>query len=157
MTYNKWDAAIVALGPIVAGACLSLGHGNTIETTVRVPEVFVLAAAITLSALYIGAALLGIAPPARKMASGVFASFRSASVLWLGFAPAIAFMVATGSEDQSMGLLGKAVVLIGGLMALRALYLAAFDECASRFKAVALYSAWTLVSLGIGGHLYVTQ
>jgi len=157
MTQNKWDALIVALGPLVAGACLSLGHGNTVETAVRVPEVFVLAAAITLPALYIGAALIGIAPPAKKMAWGVFASFRSASVLWLGFAPAIAFMVASGSEDQSMGLLGQGVVLLGGLMALRGLYLAVFDECASRVKAVALYSAWTLVSLGIGGHLYVTQ
>jgi len=154
---NKSDAAIVALGPVVAGACLALGHGNTIATAVRVPVVFVVVAAMMVPALYIGAALLGIAPSARKVAGGVFTAFRSASLVLLGLAPAVAFMVASASEDQSMGLLGQGVVLIGGLMALRALYREVFDECASRARAVALYGVWAVVSLGIGGHLYVTH
>jgi hypothetical protein len=156
MTQSKWDAVIVALGPLVVGACLALGHGNTLATAVRVPVVFAMVAAMMVPALYIGAALVGIAPPARKMATGVLAAFRSAGVAFLGVAPAVAFLVATESEDQSMGFLGQAVVLAGGLLALRALYGAVFDDCLARGKAIVLYGAWALISLGIGGHLYVT-
>jgi hypothetical protein len=154
---SKWDAASVALGPIVIGACLALGHGNTLATAVRVPVVFAMVAAMMVPALYIGAALLGIAPSASKVATGVVAAFRSAGVAFLGLAPAVAFLVATESTDQSMSFLGQSVVLVGGLLALRTLYGAVFDECLMRGKAMLLYGAWALVSLGIGGHLYVTR
>jgi hypothetical protein len=157
MNQSKWDAAIVALGPIAAGACLALGHGNTLATAVRVPVVFVLVAAMMVPALYIGAALAGIAPSAKRVAGGVFAAFRSASYAFLGFAPAVAFLVATESRDQSMSFLGQGVVLAGGLLALRTLYRVVFDECTARGRAIVLYGAWALISLGIGGHLYLTD
>lgn len=157
------DAAIVALGPVVVGACLALGHGHTLESSARVPVVFVMVAAMMVPALYIGAAMLGVAPSASRVAEGVGAAFRSASVAFLGFAPAVAFLVATESADQSMGFLGQGVVLVGALLAMRTLYRVVFggdarpDPIAAKTKVVALFAVWALVSIGIGGHLYVTH
>jgi hypothetical protein len=43
------------------------------------------------------------------------------------------------------------------LLALRTLYRVVFDECTARGRAIVLYGAWALISLGIGGHLYLTE
>lgn len=151
------DAAIVAAGPVVAGACLGLGQGGVLANAARIPVVFVVVAAVMLPALYIGAALLGIAPSIRRVLAAAAGAFRSASLLFLGTAPAVAFLVTTREADARLWFLGQGVVLVGAALALRELYVRAFESCDAHLKAVPLYAAWALVSLGIGAHLYVTQ
>lgn len=151
------DAAIVAAGPVVAGACLGLGHGGVLASAARIPVVFVMVAAVMLPALYIGSALLGVAPSIHRIVSASASAFRSAALLFLGTAPAVAFLVTTREADARLWFLGQGVVLIAAVLALRELYVQAFTGCAAHMRAVPLYGAWALVSLGIGAHLYLTQ
>jgi hypothetical protein len=150
------QTGVIALGPVAAGLGLGLNE-LTVAAAVRIPTVFGLSAALMVPALYIGAALAGIAPPLETFLRATRDGFRASSVLLLGLCPAIAFLVSTSSVDQSMGLLGQGVVLTAALFGLRAMYAKTFAGVTDRLRSFVVFGVWALVTLGIGAHLYLAE
>jgi len=150
-------SALCALGgPIAAGAVLGLplGAAALAVRATMLPAIYFGVMALMVPALYIGITLIGRAPPARDVALAVGRAARAGGLVWLGVAPAAAFVLTSieGRDVISAG--GVAIVWAGVAIALRVLW----DELAmSQAPAAAkvMFIGWALVAQGIGGRLVV--
>ncbi len=143
-------------GPVAAGAVLGLPLGAAalgVRATM-LPAIYFGVMALMVPALYIGITLIGRAPPAREVAVAVGRAARACGLVWLGVAPAAAFVLTSieGRDVISAG--GLAMIWAGVAIALRVLW----DELAmsrAPFGAKTVFICWALIAQGIGGRLVV--
>ena len=142
-------------GPALVGAALGLpdGPAAVAARAALLPAIVLGVALIMLPALYIGAAFLGVAPSARSVVTAAGSALADTGTVFLGLAPALAFLVVASTRPASVELLGYLAVALAVVIGLRALYLRLFMERAARV--VPLFACWAAVSVGIGARLLV--
>ena len=147
------DALLAAGGPMAVGAALGMIRGPlaVLPSVLAMPAVLAGVAAVMIPALYIGAALAGVAPPARDVAGAVARAFRACGVVMLGLTAPALFLLATTHALATP--LGGAVLAAGVLAGLRVLF---GDLFAAPSPLVACaFGAWSLVAMALGTHLYI--
>lgn len=141
-------------GPALVGlTSLLSGHGSG-AAALSLPALWVGVLFVMLPTLYIGAAILQVAPTASELGRAAVAALERSSVVFLGLVPALAFLVATSVEGITASLLTKGVVALGAILGLGAFYRLVFGEAEHRARVVALFAVWALVCLAIGAHLF---
>lgn len=154
------SAAIVALaGPALAGAVLNLPFGpvRLAAGAALLPAILLGVTLVMVPALYIGATLLGAAPPVDTVAVAAARGLRACGILLLGLCAPSAFLLATAHGRVGTALLTLAVVGGGAAVALRTLYRDVFPDAAARRKILPLFVAWTAVTIAIGCHFVITS
>ncbi len=156
-TYYGEKVAIILGGPAAVGACMGMyyGAGALLEKALTLPAVLLGVTLLMIPALYIGAALLGVAPSARSVMRASLHALHDTGIIFLGLTPALAFLVATSSNSLTVYILGQLTAATGAILALRALYLRLFANRGERPSKlmVPVYLAWSMVCLGIGWQL----
>lgn len=152
------DLLPLVAGPASLGLCVGLRHGlgAALVFAVAMPAIWLGVAALTVPALYVGAAVAGVAPPAVRVAPAVGAGLRDAGVALLGVAPAALFLVATSADPATVHAIACGVAGLGAGLGLwrvaRRMLGQVSEEGVGR--AVALGAGWAVVCVGIGGHLF---
>lgn len=169
-------------GPLVLGAVLGLAADEALGAAalrgaLTLPTVLGGVALMTAPALYVAIALAGAAPSAGACFGAFLRAARAGGIVLLGFAPAAAFLVATGPTAEGARLLAGCIVAAGGFAAFRILFgdlqrptgtcagcrrplAAAARECAAcrrpaldpgrRLRVAVLFAAWALVTVVLG-------
>jgi hypothetical protein len=152
------DLAVTAAGPFALGVAVGLGSSLSavLIGSLSLPAVLLGVALLLVPALYIVAALTGVAPPAREMLAQTAAAMRSGSIVLLGLAPALAFL-ATSSADKSIApVLAMGALGCGALLGFRDLYRRMFTDLDEHQRALSVFVAWALVASGIGAKLVLS-
>lgn len=141
-------------GLALLGTCLALGRGAPLvgRMAVGMPALFISVVVLTTPALYIGAGLLGVAPPTKDAAAALATAFTRSGRLVLGLAPASAFLTATLTGTPARLGVIAIMVIMTAMFAVRALYsslVAARGESAPT-RLQWLFAGWSFVSAGIG-------
>jgi hypothetical protein len=150
-------SALCAIGgPVAAGAVLGLPLGVTAlaARATMLPAIYFSVMALMVPALYIGITLIGRAPPAREIAVAVGRAARACGLVWLGVAPAAAFVLTSIQGRDVIAAGGMAMIWVGVAIALRVLW----DELGmfqAPVPAKLLFIAWAVVAQGIGGRMVV--
>lgn len=168
---TKRQLSLIIFGPAIAGAALGLRSGlpAAADHALRLPVILAGVATLMVPALYIGAALFGVAPRGQLVVSGARSALSSSGGVLLGLAPSLAFLAASAEDGRTISvLLGVAAVGAAALLGLRTLFRELFTEpsaaqspgaplepalVVSRRRSIPLFVAWSLVSLGIGARL----
>ncbi len=145
---------LMIAGPTLVGlTSLLSGHGSG-TAALSLPALWVGVLFVMLPTLYIGAAILQVAPSASELGRAAVAALERSSVVFLGLVPALGFLVATSVEGVTAGLLTKGVVALGAVLGLGAFYRLVFTQREHRGRVLALFTVWSLVCLAIGAHLF---
>ncbi len=145
---------LLVAGPTLVGLTSLLGGHASGSAALSLPALWVGVLFVMLPTLYIGAAILQVAPSASELGRAAVEALERSSVVFLGLVPALAFLVATSVESITAGLLTKGVVGLGAVLGLSAFYRLVFDDRAHRGRILALFSVWSVVCLAIGAHLF---
>lgn len=150
------SAACAIGGPIAAGAVLGLPLGAAALATraTMLPAIYFGVMALMVPALYIAITMVGRAPPAHEVAVAVGRAARACGLVWLGLAPAAAFVLTSIQGRDVIAAGGTAIVWAGVVIALRVLW----DELAmwrAPWGSQGIFIVWALVAQGIGGRLVV--
>lgn len=160
-SFDPRGALLAAAGPAALGACLGMprGLGAMFEQAASLPAIFAGTTLITLPALYIGAAVFGVAPSARRVAASAAEGLAAAGLAFLGLAPALLFLLSTSVDEASALplLLGTIVAAIGAFFGLRAFHQRLFAGVEQRGRAFAVFAGWSLVAAGIGARLFLAS
>lgn len=146
--------AVAVAGMALVGACLGLRNGidSMAWRTAVIPMAYFGIAAMTIPALYIGAAYLGAAPSAATVVNASKRALRNIGVVFLGTAPAIAFLMVSLDSTITAGILAFLVMGFGSAVGLRSFY-----TCVSRVErkghALVMFLVWAGVSLQAGAHV----
>lgn len=149
-------ALLAIAGPVAIGAASLFSRDPSPTAAISLPAVWVGVLFVMLPTLYIGAALLGIAPSATTMGRAAANSLTRSSVVFLGLTPALVFLIGTSTELSTARLLTNGVLALGAALGLTAFYKKVFTEPKIRGRAVALFAAWAGVSIAIGAHLFTS-
>lgn len=143
-------------GALVVGLVLGLPESplSMAAHAVSVPAIVLGIAALMLPPLYIASTTLGRAAPASQFAESSSLALGDAGLVLLGFAPPLAFLVATSSLSATVWLLGNAVLGLAALIAVRSLYYSLFFRSEGR-RAMPLYLLWLVVTFAIAEHLFM--
>lgn len=149
--------ALALAGPFVMGAVLGLpgGPSQVMREGLLLPAVFYGVTALMAPALYIGMSLIGSSPPASYVANAMARGFRACGLVLAGLAPAAAFLLATADGDWAVWVFGTAAVAAAALLGVRRLFQELRHEEVRLGRALALYTVWSLVSLGLGAHFFL--
>ena len=157
MTKNPTQIHRVLLmiaGPIAIGATSLLGRSPDGNAALSLPALWVGVLFVMLPTLYIGAALLKIAPSASELGSAALFALERSSLVFLGLAPALAFLIGTSVQASTASILSNSVLALGAVLGLVAFYRLVFVDPQHRVRAIGLFTAWSIVSLTIGAHLF---
>jgi hypothetical protein len=141
-------------GPVAIGIASLFSRDPNPTAAVSLPAVWIGVLFVMLPTLYIGAALLGIAPSASTVGKAAASSLTRSSVVFLGLTPALVFMIGTSTELSTAQLLTSAVLGLGACLGLVAFYKRLFTSPKVHLRAVALFASWAAVSIAIGAHLF---
>jgi len=144
-------ALLTAAGPIGLGAALAVRVGD-ISPIVTLPAIVFAVAALTLPALYIATAVVGVAPPIDQVVRAVGRGLFALGVAQLGLVLPIAFLAVTSGVAAALGLaqLGVAVAALVGLRRLQSELCA--DTIWSPLRNI-LFAIWAVTVLVIGARL----
>lgn len=160
MGLTRWTSWLLAVGgPLVLGATLGVRFGiHKIVTEAAVLAGLMLGLTIMMApALYIGLSLVGAAPPAARLAESVGSALRASGTVMAGLAPATAFLLSTTLSHVVVYILGVVAVAGAALAGLRALWLELDASPGTRLRALGVFGIWSLVSTGLGAHLFVSS
>lgn len=141
-------------GPVAIGACMLLGRAPDAGSALSLPAVWIGVLFVMLPTLYIGAAILGIAPSAADLGRAATNSLERSSIALLGLAPALAFLIGTSVEAFTADVLAKAVLVVGALIGLGSFYRGVFTDYSTRVRGFVLFAAWAVIAMAIGTHLF---
>jgi len=147
-----WAAA----GPLAFGAVLGVGgtFGEATSTALVVPAVLAATALLTLPSLFVGLAWCKVGPDLRGFLHACASSMESLGIVLAGLAPALLFLIATGSNFRTMPLLfGSVFLAIAAVVSTMGLFKRLIPASQVQ-KALGVYVTWTLVALGVGLHLF---
>lgn len=154
---RSWRSmALAALGgPVALGAIVGLEVGPVaaLMKSLALPGVLAGVAAVMVPALYISAAITGVAPPARDMLRSLVRGFRACGLVMLGLGGPALFLLATTQTGEAAVVVGGGVTVAGVLVGLRVLFTDLFEDGA--LLARGAFAAWSLVALIMGMRLYV--
>jgi hypothetical protein len=155
MSDKMTTGLFAAGGPALLGGALGIteGWGAFASHAITLPAVVGASTVLTLPALYIGAALFRIAPPAGEVATAARRALGDFGRVAAGLSPALLFLGSTTSDPRTASMLGAVCFLVASVFALRTLYLELFELSTPRPQALALYLSWSLIPLGIGAKL----
>ena len=145
------SVASAVAGPLAVGAVLTLRLHDP-APLVAVPAVVGAVAALTLPALYIAAAVVGVAPPIAEVVRAVGRALHALGLVQLGLVLPLAFLVASSGPGTAF-VLGAVAVTTGAAIALKVLREALFVGGPIDGRAV-LFWSWAAVALVIGGRLF---
>jgi hypothetical protein len=145
-------ALLAAAGPAALGLGLTLRDASAAGELVRLPAVWIGVTALMVPALYIGSALAGRAPSARVVAQAVADGLTRSSVLLLGLAPGLLFLVATAGFNATASALVLAAAALGALAGLGTIHRHLFRG--GGLGGRLLFLAWSAVLVGIGIQLF---
>ena len=145
------SVASAVAGPLAVGAVLTLRLHDP-APLVAVPAVVGAVAALTLPALYIAAAVVGVAPPIAEVVRAVYGLTLLLAALLLGLVLPLAFLVASSGPGTAF-VLGAVAVTTAAAIALKVLREALFVGGAIDGRAV-LFWSWAAIALVIGGRLF---
>lgn len=150
------DLLLAAGGPMAVGAVLGLHRGPLamLPGALSLPAVVLGVTIVMMPALYIGAALAGVAPPARQVAVSLARGFRACGVVMLGLTAPVLFLLATTQSNAMAVLLGGAATAAGALAGLRLLYADLFQAPSPRIWGA--FGLWSLVALALGVRMYLS-
>lgn len=147
-------AALAVAGPAALGVVLTARDVASVTEVIRLPVLWVGVAALMTPALYIAAALSGLAPSLRDVGRVTLDGLSRGGGLLLGLAPALLFLVATAlSADLAHALVG----VVAGLGALAGLGVLFHELCVRTDASVTarfVFMGWSAVLLGIGAQLF---
>jgi hypothetical protein len=143
------------MGPAACGAVLGLpaGPAKVAVLAVVVPAAVLGLAVLMVPALYVGATLAGVAPPARQVVKAAGDAITGCGIALLGLVPPTGFVVATANRSRGIWVVGLVVIGAAVIVGLARLYRELFGEPARR--APFLFGTWALVALGLGARLFV--
>lgn len=145
-------ALLAAAGPAALGLGLTLRDVSAAGELLRLPAVWIGVTALMVPALYIGSALAGRAPSARVVGQAVADALTRSSVLLLGLAPGLLFLVATAGFDATAQILVLGAAALGAAAGLATVYRRLFKGGGLGVRA--LFVAWATVLVGIGIQLF---
>ena len=150
---RSWPAVA---GPAAIAAAVQFSAYGRSGQSISMGVVLVSVVTMTLPALYVGAALAGVGPSAAHLARSVQDALTRTGIIWLGLAPALAFLAATSTSIDGIQIVTRVVLGIGAVFAFQALYKTAFKSAPHRIRAFVLFSIWALVAFGLGLRLQST-
>lgn len=146
--------ALAVAGPAALGVALASRDIGSASEVLRLPVLWIGVAALMTPALYIVAALSGLAPSAREVVGSAVDALGRGGGLVLGLAPALLFLVATSfSGAVARGLVGLAAI-VGAVAALGVLFHRLYVEPDAGVSARFVFMGWAAVLLGIGVQLF---
>ena len=104
-------------------------------------------------ALYIGSAVIGAAPTLLDTVSAVRHALYVVGLVFLGLAPALAFLVSSAAEVHTAARVTHFAIAVGVIVGLRSLFARAAWPASKRSEAGLLFVLWSLLTIGIGSHL----
>ena len=146
--------AVAVAGMALVGACLGMrgGFESMVWRTAVIPVAYFGIAAMTIPALYVGTAYLGAAPSAPAVVKASKRALRDIGVVFLGMAPAIAFLMVSLDSTFTAGILAFLVMGFGSAVGLRTFYTRV--SCVERKgHALVMFLVWAGVSLQAGAHV----
>lgn len=145
-------------GPLLVGACLGAPFGLAVffRSIAGLPAVFFGVGLLMAPALYIVGAFLGVAPPVDRILVAARATFRDLGMLLLGMLPALLFLEVTTQRDETVLVLGHAVIGLATTLALIAFFRRVFAGEHKRVVPVLLYLVWSAVCLGMGWRVFLS-
>lgn len=149
---NTRTVLIAVGGPAVAGVCLGLRASDP-TPAFTLPLVLLGVTAMMVPALYISSALVGVAPPIRRVGGAVVESLESTGIAFFGLAPALLFLCATASEVATAAWLGRATIAIASIIGLRRLFDTTFAGGEALGRAALTFTLWSLIAVGVGAHM----
>jgi hypothetical protein len=149
------ELAWAAAGAGLTGACLGarLGAEAALALGLTLPAALVGVAGLTAPALYIGAAFAGVAPAPRALLGHLHRGLGDAGRVMAGLAPVLVLLTATAASTATVRLLGLLVVFAAVVLGLRVTWPRLFGDAPAAGRAAAVFTAWSLVALGIGFHV----
>lgn len=149
-------ALLAIAGPAVIGAALGMPFGlsKLLAEAGMVTAIVVGLSVFMIPALYIGTTLIGAAPSADRVGAAAASALRAGGTLLLGLAPATVFLIATSQTRLVVWALGFLVLAAGMMASLRILFSDLFTTSAARLRALPVFLIWSVVSLGLGAHLF---
>jgi hypothetical protein len=149
--------ALVALaGPALLGAALGMPFGlpKLLSEAAMVTAIVVGLSVLMIPALYIATTLVGAAPSADQVGASAASALRAGGTLLLGLAPATLFLIATSQTHVIVWILGFLVLSVSMIASLRILFSDLFTTPTARLRALPVFLIWSIVSLGLGAHLF---
>ena len=149
--------ALLALaGPALLGAALGMPFGlpRLLSEAALVTAIVVGLSVFMIPALYIAATLVGAAPSVDQVGASAASALRAGGTLLLGLAPATLFLIATSQTRLTVWILGFLVLAVSMIASLRILFSDLFTTPAARLRALPVFLIWSIVSLGLGAHLF---
>jgi hypothetical protein len=147
-------AAWSVAGPLAVGACLGLSHGAAALTVApSLPAVAVGVPCIIAPALYIGAAFVGVAPPAAQVLAALARGLRGAGLVACGFAPVLLLVAATAGPNTALVL--SATALMGSMALGLWVFAGRFFRPGQHLLGRAIVALWGLAALGIAAEFTV--
>lgn len=148
----RWGLALA--GPAALGVVLATRDVGAVSEVLRLPVLWVGVAALMTPALYIGAALSGLAPSARDVGRVALDSLARGGGLLLGLAPALLFLVVTSFSDVTAQLLIGAAAFFAAFSSLAVLFRHLCVEPDAGVLPRFVFMGWAAVLLGIGAQLF---
>lgn len=143
---------VAAGGAALLGACLGLRGGleSTLARAVGLPVVVFGVALAAAPTLYVGAALLGSAPPAREFRDAALRALRDMGVLMAGLAPAALLLLASLHTIFASGVVAFALLGLTALFGLRSFFVAWELDPATARRLGPLALGWVALVLKAG-------
>lgn len=149
------------LGPAALGAWVALryiasdvpgpgGDAIFIRLTLGMPLAILGAAALTAPALYIGSAVMKADARPRHMLRQIAHGLDGAGLVMLGLMPAVLFLGATTTHPGIAAFVAGAALAGAIIFGVRLLFGRLYRSTESRVRALPVYAAWAVVTLGIG-------
>lgn len=159
-------AGLAIGGPALMGAVLGLplGLAGMAAGALALPAIVFGVALLTSPALYIGASLVGIAPPASDSLRAGVRALRASGLVLLGLAAPAAFLLATtapagagAGAHEGVRLFALAVVGGAALAGFRKAYhdLFRLERVHDHVTAFVLFGAWALMTSLMGAKLLI--
>ena len=154
---NTKQLLMMAAGPAVIGVCIGLRSGSVLQSTLALPLTIIGVSMLMTPALYIGSAVIDAAPTLQETVSAMRHALGAMGLVFLGLAPALAFLVSSTSDIHTADLVAHGALAIGVFVGLRTLFARAAWPAARRAQAGLLFVLWSLLTIGIGSHLLHAQ
>lgn len=149
------------LGPAVVGAWIALRltvsnlpfadfPSLLLRLALGLPLAILGAAILTAPALYIGSAFMKVKARPSAMLKQIAIGLDGAGLVMLGLMPAVLFLGATLSDPVVATLIASAALGGSVIFGVRLLFGRLYESGDDRLKALPVYGAWAVVSLGIG-------
>ncbi len=114
------------------------------------PLAVLFSALIMAPALYIGAAVVKAAPTPGAVLRGLVQGLDDAGLALLGLLPAVMFLGATAESEVVVALVSFGALAGAMLFGARLVFSRVFPTPEARLRALPVFGAWVVVSMGIG-------